>query len=398
MTDDTAPDAEFEREVAKRQMYLLADREARRRLAAADTEDLDLLAAFPTLDEFLAQEDTPSRFRIEGLWPSGGAKIMCAAQAKTGKTTLNMNLIRSLADGDAFLDSFEVHERAQRIVVMDNEMNEDMLRYWIRLQKIRNTSAVAGVAALRDKPRLLDLGNDRVREFWVHRLRDLGCDLLIFDCLKPALDVMGLDENHEIGKFLAPFSQLLADAGIGDVIVYHHMGHNNERARGDSTLVGWTDANLKLIRDQMNPEDRYFSAPDVRGAQQPVGEGLLSFNPATQRLSYAGGDRIQTHEDGVVEDRATRILEVLAEAVADAKNDTNTLNRTALYRAVGGKDETTKKALDILIDTRKQVIRESVGRALLYKLAPKANDPTDMGAEPYTLPAPMPSPAAGRAS
>jgi hypothetical protein len=35
---------------------------------------------------------------------------------------------------------------------------------------------------------------------WAKALRDLGCDYLILDCLRPVLDALGLIENNEAGR------------------------------------------------------------------------------------------------------------------------------------------------------------------------------------------------------
>ena len=82
--------------------------------AAADIE----LPPVTSLDEMLAEPEDPVRFRIDRVWPAGGAMGLCAAAAGAGKTTLDTNMIRSLADGDPFLGAFTVHQRAERIVVM----------------------------------------------------------------------------------------------------------------------------------------------------------------------------------------------------------------------------------------------------------------------------------------
>lgn len=87
--------------------------------------------------------------RVEGLWPSGGAKVLCAAAAGAGKTTLSGNLVRSLADGDPFLDGFAVNQSAERIVIIDNEMTKEMLKRWLRRQGVRNSAAVVDVVNLR---------------------------------------------------------------------------------------------------------------------------------------------------------------------------------------------------------------------------------------------------------
>ena len=125
-------------------------------------------------------------------WPRRNARIICSAQYKAGKTTLVGNLIRSLVDSDPFLGRFAVHMPARRIVLIDNEMSLNTLRRWLRDQKINTVSAVADVIALRGKTAAFDLLDDRRRAEWATRLRDVGCDYLLFDCLRPVLDALGL--------------------------------------------------------------------------------------------------------------------------------------------------------------------------------------------------------------
>jgi hypothetical protein len=354
---------------------LRAQGDARRRVAADEAGDLTL-PPVTNLDALLAKEDDPVRFRIDGVWPAGGAKVLCAAPAGGGKTTLSGNLVRSLADGDPFLGKFAVNHTAHRIVVIDNEMTEPMLRRWLRRQQVRNTAAVADVVNLRGQAGLFDMSNHRLRGEWARRLRDLGCDVVIFDCLKPVLEAMGLDENRETGKFLYPFAEMLADAGVEDVLVHHHMGHANERARGDSTLLGWTEANWKIVRkDDHLARPRFFSTDKVRDADEPVGEGLLSFDPATGHLTYVGGDRAATAQSENTEKRMQAVLDVLADKDTDGDGE---MNVTEIKATVGGKKEVTDEALG-LAEKRGLVTRRQRGRSKLYRINPKARDPLYMG-------------------
>ena len=181
---------------------------------------------------------------------------MLSAQYKSGKTVLVDNLVRSLADGDDFLGRFTV-QPARRIVVMDDELSESTLRRWLRDQGIVNTAAVADVVSLRGRLGAFNILDDRCRNQWAARLADLGCDYLVLDCLRPLLDALGLDESREAGRFLVAFDTLLADAGTEDAALVHHMGHQNERARGDSRLQDWPDAIWKV-------EPRGPQRPDLR--------------------------------------------------------------------------------------------------------------------------------------
>lgn len=364
--DDTT-----ERKILGRASEIWIDREARKRLADYDAQAVTLPEVV-SLDALLALPDDSQRMRIEKVLPSGGAKVLCAAPAGAGKTTLNGNLVRSLVDGDPFLGAFAVNQRAERIVIIDNEMTQEMLKRWLRRQGVRNASAVVDVVTLRGQAGLFDLGSDRIRNMWTRRLSDIGCDFLIFDCLSPVINAMGLKESTELGKFLHPLTDMLTAAGVLDVLVQHHMGHDAERARGDSTALGWSDANWKMIRDRENGKDnRYFATDKVRDADELVPEGLLSFNQATGRLTYDGGNRAQTRTSNTVEKRLQEVLGVLADHAAHGDQGITT---TAVKVAVGGRKEITTQALE-LAEKRKLVLVTYKGRAKVYRINPAAQDP-----------------------
>ena len=342
---------------------------AKSRFAAASASVIEL-PPITSLVDLLAEDDDPVRMRIDHVWPMGGVKGSCAAPAGAGKTTFNGNLIRSLADGDPFLGAFEVHPMEVRIAVIDLEMNKPMTRRWLRRLGVRNLDAVVDVVNLRGNPGLLDMGNDRLREMWARRLRDQGVNFVTFDCLKPVLDIMGLNENTEMGKFLTPFDVMLTEAQVDDVLVYHHTGHASgaagERARGDSTLLGWTDVNLKIIRN--DDGDRFFAADKVRDAEEPAPEGQLTFDPATGRLTYTGENRAATAVTENTEKRMHAVLDVLADAATDG---TDEMNATAIRKVVGGKNDVTDRAL-LLAKERGLVTQRCQGRSRLYRILPKA--------------------------
>ena len=152
------------------------------------------------------------------------------------------NLIRALVDGDPFLGRFTVHQPREHLVLIDNEWAEHTVRRWLRDQNIRNTRAVADVITLRGRRPDVQHSRRQIRDRVGTRLADVGCDYLMLDCLRPCLDALGLDENRDGGHFLVAFDTLLDDAGISDSFIAQHMGHANERARGDSRLQDWPDA------------------------------------------------------------------------------------------------------------------------------------------------------------
>jgi hypothetical protein len=261
-----------------------------------------------SLDTLLAEPDTITQFRIDDVAPVD-SRIILSAQYKAGKTIIVGNLLRTLVDGDAFLGRFTVNSCA-RVVLIDDELSENMLRHWLRDQHIVNTGAVADVVSLRGRVGALNLLDDRCRRAWAARLRDLGCEYLILDCLRPVLDALALDEARETGRFLVAFDTLLADAGISDALLIHHMGHANERARGDSRLEDWPDAIWRVVRETDDPTSpRYFSAV---GRDVNVTEGRLSYDPDTRRLTFAAGSR----SDAKVDAAKVAVITFLADAGA----------------------------------------------------------------------------------
>lgn len=269
-----------------------------------------------SLTDFLAQPSNPTPMRIDGVMPDAG-RVVFSAPKKSGKTTVVGNLIRSLVDGDPFLGVFPVNKKAKRVVLIDNELSDHMVRDWLTDQTIANTDAVADVICLRGKVSSFDILNDRRRGEWAKILNGIGCDYLIFDCLRPVLDALGLDENHDGGKFLTAFDALLAEAGCaGDSMVVHHMGHSGERSRGDSRIEDWPDAIWKIVKEKQDDDSspKYFSA---FGRDVDVPQSRLDFSRANRRLTYSG----LTKAIAAKQDDQNKLISIAVKILNDDKNN-----------------------------------------------------------------------------
>ncbi|WP_433782431.1 AAA family ATPase [Actinomycetospora sp. CA-101289] len=295
----------FEHEVTVELQRLEVRDEARRRHTAQRGDEQEAPAPV-LLTDFLAQPSREQQWRIDGLLPSG-ARALLAAPWKAGKSTLVGNLVRCLVDGDPFLDRYTVTPTERRVVILDDELDPDALRRWLREQNIAGTDRVA-VVPLRGKVATLDLLDPTTRGQWADTLAALDPGVIVLDCLRPVLDALGLDEKSEAGRFLVAFDELIDRAGADEAVVIHHMGHSGERSRGDSRLRDWPDVEWRIVRqDADDPASpRYFTAfgRDVDQAEQQ-----LAYDPDTRHLSVNGGSRQDAAGVAVV----PALLELLAD-------------------------------------------------------------------------------------
>lgn len=281
------PAARYARVLELETLRERARREARRTLDA-ETRGAIRPPALISLRDWLAEPDSPTVYRVED-WQPADSRVMFSAPFKGGKTTARDNLVRCLADGGPWLGRYTVRPVTDgTIVALDTEMSRGQLRGWLREQRIRHDDHVI-VEPLRGAAATLDLLDDDVRGRWVQWLRDRQARYLILDCLRPVLDALGLDEHHDAGRFLVAFDRLLADAGIAEALIIHHMGHAGERARGDSRLRDWPDVEWRIVRQDEDPASpRYIMA---YGRDVDVPESLLVYDHTTRRLTIAGGSR-----------------------------------------------------------------------------------------------------------
>ncbi|UQB90884.1 MULTISPECIES: AAA family ATPase [Mycobacterium] len=298
----------WDNEVRRRVDQYRLDDEARRVYRALRIRQAGII---PTpgvdLDDFLNVKDEDAVYRIADLLPMGGRALL-SAQQKAGKTSLIAALIRSLADETAFLDRYRV-QSVQRVSLFDTELDERMLRRWLRQQKIRNRRGRVRVHPLRGKLSTFDFRDPSLRQHWLAELR--GSEFVILDCLRPVLDSMGLSEDKDAGQFLVAWDELLNEAGVDGCVVAHHMGHNGERARGDSRLLDWADVNWKIVKESQTSEAvadanggrRFFSA---HGRDVDVAEHLLVLEDG--ELTLRNGTRASAKTDAA----RTTLIEILS--------------------------------------------------------------------------------------
>jgi hypothetical protein len=242
---EAATRAEFEAQVEREVVRRAVLEEAKRRARGVREEALPEGLA---LDAFLNTDLAEDTYIIENLLPTGGNALLAAA-AKSGKSTMVHNLIRSFVDGDTFLGEFGVNQ-FRNVGLLDFELSAKMIQSWLAEHEIEHAERVK-VFPMRGRTGTFDILDPQVRSKWAEALR--GVDVLILDPLLPVLAALGLDHNSEVAPFLDAFDALKSEAGISEGIIVHHYGHGAQRATGDSRLLGWPDALWDVSWD--DPED-----------------------------------------------------------------------------------------------------------------------------------------------
>jgi hypothetical protein len=344
-------DTDFEDRVEEVVRRTLVNEEARRRIRGESAEQF-VLPEVQTLKAFLAVSPEDVQYRIVDLMAEG-SHIVLAAQYKSGKTTLVGNVVRCLADGGLFLGQFKT-ERVKRVAILDNELDPRTLSSWLRDQGIKSTNRVS-IVSMRGRVASFNILDDAIRAKWAEALR--GIDVLVFDCLRPVLDALGLDENTQAGRFLTAFDALLYEAGISEAVIVHHMGHSGERSRGDSRILDWPDATWKLIRQSSDDptSPRFFSA---FGRDVDVPESLLSYDPASRHLTLGEGNRNDIRAVDLVED----ILDYVA------VNTGSSL--TQIRDAIAGDNKDIASAIKLAVDSNalKADRRKGRGGGMSYSI------------------------------
>ncbi|MDQ3347583.1 MAG: AAA family ATPase [Acidobacteriota bacterium] len=334
------PDEAHARRVAQAYDTERAKRDARRQLAAEDRGAITT-PAIESLRDRLARPRVITPWRIEG-WQQQGQRVMFPAQFKAGKTTAKGNVIRSLVDGDLFLDRYPVVPIEGTVVDCDFEMGDSQITDWYAATSIRNTDRVI-VVAMRGRAAAFNILDPAARAEWAARLRRLRCAYLIIDCLRPIMDALGLDEHRDGGRLLVALDALLSEAEIPEALVIHHMGHAGERSRGDSRFRDWPDVEWRLMRQDDDPASPRFIAAYGRDVEIP--ESQLDFDPLTRRLTIAGGSRRDAKSAEVLADIMTVLQEssgpmsgrAIKAALKDSDHGRDTID-TALKLGARGDD------------------------------------------------------------
>jgi biotin operon repressor len=307
--------------------HLRIRREAQQRIDAANDDWSP--PEFLTGPELAETQDNYT-WRVDDLI-TVGSNVLVNASYKAGKSTLIINLIRSMLTEEDFLGKFGTKPAAS-IKLIDMEMPRATGKTWMEeagLLKYKELSC----SFLVGRPGSLSVLDETKRKRIADDLR--GTDVLIIDPLGPLMAAHGMDENSntDIRRLLNGLTALKTEAGISELIVVHHAGHQaSRRSRGASVLGDWPDVIVNLRNKD----------PD---------------NPSGVRSISAFGRDVMIPETDLFHDRATRSLRTLDSTARTTTDDLKDkilnalrgnggpMSGSKLATTVGGRKENVLKAV-----------------------------------------------------
>ncbi|MDX8152763.1 AAA family ATPase [Patulibacter brassicae] len=325
------PTDEFRRDV-ERERRRIEVREEARRLIASDRPRPPLPTG--TLADALAEPSTEAEWTVDGLLPFGGNAVVVAL-AKSGKTTLAMNLAKSFADGDAFLGRFPVRPLDGRLLYLDYELSRRQELSWFRGIGIEQTERVVPWS-LRGES----------FQFWLPEVRDEAAAL----CREQEIEVVVVDpwaraarplveeenSNSQGAAWTDALDAFKKSAGIRDAVVVTHTGKatyedGEERARGAQRLEDWMDVGWYLTKDRASGR-RSFRA---MGRDVDLDAIDLAYSPGNRALLATGKTRAEARS----EEGARRAVQAVA-AVGEGASSTKVIE------AMTGTKENRQRWLD----------------------------------------------------
>ena len=332
---------------------LVGTERARERRAAelVEADDRLMTAVVPTLLSDVAEDG--GSYRVEALIVSSAVTLLWA-QAKTGKTTLLINYLKSLTTGSPFLGCYAVQPLAngRRVGVLNFEMNPGQFRAWADAHGV-DGSRVA-VWSLRGMPN--PLASPTARERLLAEIKAADVEVLLVDTYARA--ALSPDENDSSAAtaFFKMLSSLASAAGVSDVVITHHAGWAGDRLRGASALQDYPDVLLGLTRDEQGR--RYLQATGrFNGADEGLEKTALEFDPASRTLTLTGTTAKAAQASDKAEASATKVLADHMQLITRAEALVQVLTTTPVSQA---------KAFELLEQAGQKVHRAQRPEVVAY--------------------------------
>lgn len=310
-----------------------------------------------SLGEILQRPAEPP-YRIEGLIPNE-ASTLIVAMRKTGKTTLNLNLARSLIFGEPFLGKFEVRPIAGNVALLNYEVSARQIAAWADEVGIPHDRLHIVNLRGRRNP----LGNDEDKAELTQWLREREVESLLVDPFGRAYTGQSQNDSGEVGAWLAELDRWArGDVGVTDLALAVHAGWEGERSRGASALEDWGDSIITLTRRKASEleedEDGAHRYLRAEGRDVDVDEDRLEYDPVSRLLYLTGSGGRRKASANL---RAEKLIPVVVEYV----NNNPGCSQRDMKKDLGARHDDVRKAAE-MADFRGLIRRTATGTGFTH--------------------------------
>jgi hypothetical protein len=302
-------------------------------LAAPLTEEVgrNRILAFKTGADFAADATQPIEWIAQGL-VAKGAITELGAKVKAGKTTLAMELVRSVLHGLPFLG---LPTLKTPVVYLTEQPPVSFRQAMERAHLLSRDDFL--VLAYNDTRRI---GWPRVAAAAVRKCMHVGAWLLVVDTLSQFAELAGDRENNsgDALEAMGPLQSASAN-GIGIVVIRHERksgGDVGDSGRGSSAFAGAVDIVLSLRKPEGN-------GPKTRRLLQSLSR--FSETPSHLLIELREDGYVALGEPGetAVKDAKNAIFRIVPETEADAVDLKDLMDNAKISR------QTAQRAIDELI-------------------------------------------------
>lgn len=225
-------------------LILRSKEEAKRRYRTENTDaDLSLFDGCLSLTAALQARYELPEWRVRGLLRVGHITTV-AGPAKSGKTSLLVNRVKSFADGTPLFGEYEMHQKVEgNIGVWNFELTPGQQVDWFRKADIRNTDKVMLVNA---RGAGLYIQNDLVVERAIEWIKRNNIEVLEIDPLQAAY-IGSVSDDKDAAAYISALQYIQKESGVKDIILTTHMGHaaktnvEAQRSIGSARWEGFPD-------------------------------------------------------------------------------------------------------------------------------------------------------------
>jgi hypothetical protein len=293
--------------------------------------------AFYTLQEICdLPSDNHTPIIDKGIMPYN-SHILIAGESGVGKSMLRLEIALHLAMGWPWMDFHVPRARTVAIFQFENSEHTEQFRINKMLAGMETTVRAIGDRikyVKRDERFNLTLKGDREKLF--NRVKDLGCEVIVYDCLSN-LHSANENDNVKMREVLDVLTDINARLGTSCIVI-HHFGKPSEyekgntwRIRGASSIMDWAYTAMTFTGKAHEDKTlRKIEFVKVRDGKQPK-PFLVERDPETFLCSYYDEESLVSPNivADVLKEQFNGTVDKQSELINSIMERTNCGNRTA---------------------------------------------------------------------